>query len=1384
MFKKFGQKAQEKINRQVSENSTLKANKSSASTRSPVSSNTAKILGTLRKNSSVDLKAESKRMLNAFKPIVLSSELIDVRKTWHTGWTGKSTVMAYDAVQSLIAVATENGFIHIFGQPGFEMKTKVPQNQYIKYMHFIINKGLLIAITERNIMYLVDLRGGIPIIIHDHSLNATVTSTEMGASDAKDMISWLYAGTDKGNILPIAVRSDGFKVSKDNIYWNSLIAIGNKKHPGCVMAIKESPKDPAKLLIGHSSGNVCVYDIVKKSCAMIAKYEVRPLSTMEWHPIENRFLVGFMDGSKLMWSNMKPEPETPSEGNHTLSPSVTGMDQPMQALKGIVWTNSDTCAILVYQGGHPVTKGYNSITLVRGDNKRSSMSFEEPVTGVCLCKDSPWAQDATSVHSLLLCFSHQLVALDLTTSSVQVLQAPYCTQLAKSVITTYQVCWDIDQKLMTTLRWLGKKQGLDSIAKSWPIKGGLRMSKRKDASLDIAVVGHDNGLVKFYDISSSLSISLLCVASVVALCGRACLSPSQDTSIKSILFQAKSRHLTVVCGSGEVFLFTFALVAKTVDVAVTTGVLDEPSEVTACRVLSKCTRTTTSGAGFGEGAELNRLEGAPKSPSLSMKSGASLDVEGIIGAEREGPPRRNSQSSGWKKFGSTLLKKNSTSAVLDTDGIEKTGKESEKYREKSDIADKLSETSCKSSPKPSPDVLKTTFKKVGDLMLSAHRKSASNSPNTTPKTKRNTTANMSSVTFLELDSQAATLDVSDIPGVSGADAFKNKFKKCGPKSVNPTVDEGVCGSSDTDEKRDRAVDLSSSDSKSDNESEALSVSEIPTSIEEKEDDSSPGKHAPQSNDEEELPSAIDQFHTRHVDATMPPGFQLSMYFRGVFSSASVADPIKEGVIVDHNSDYHTLAVVTQCGTVCVVDTQAGELLMCENIVSSAELLDSCDNQVVQSLATDKITSASFNAMYSTEEKARDSPSRVQSRTPNPTLMLTTAKGAVAFAMVVPHTIATLTSVNYLKSSSSGTNVMAKGMAAIGLVSSGEGDFPSKSITKEESSRMRTLSVSEGNSGDKIILMNLEGKHIRAPQMAWVDVDNELTDSEEDNLPESQSIWDISTDVAEGSAFVIAAVVCGSVVSTVGLPAGIVISTHSNPNTASFTECELINWSASVTNRSDWDADSSKNMNISIEHTALSILDERGVWTILSLPDLKPIVMSESTPCTGPKGTTALGSDGRLVCITPSGCIERWSAIRSENRLGLPQSVGSAFTPGISLPERKPGGGLMASMFGSDTATVNRAALFAMSDESDAMHRIAEARNHRAKEKQKLTETTQQKSETIAGTMRENKQMLLERGEKLENIGDRTETMQDDAKNFLDNIREYNRKQAAKKWYQI
>jgi syntaxin-binding protein 5 len=87
--------------------------------------------------------------------------------------------------------------------------------------------------------------------------------------------SWLYLGTEKGNIYLLNVYNN-FSQSGYDIKWNNVIEPSQKTKPGKVVHLSEHPMDSSKLLIGFNSGLIVLWNtkLKKSECHFYGTAEV------------------------------------------------------------------------------------------------------------------------------------------------------------------------------------------------------------------------------------------------------------------------------------------------------------------------------------------------------------------------------------------------------------------------------------------------------------------------------------------------------------------------------------------------------------------------------------------------------------------------------------------------------------------------------------------------------------------------------------------------------------------------------------------------------------------------------------------------------------------------------------------------------------------------------------------------------------------------------------------------------------------------------------------------------------------------------------------------------------------------------------------------------
>ena len=99
-------------------------------------------------------------------PEALTPEHFDLHETFFHGFPSQPTCLAYDPVQQLLAIGTENGVVLLLGMPGLERRFSHPLEVPILQMLFITNKGLLVTSCDNKTIYLWSLQGMTPCFQH------------------------------------------------------------------------------------------------------------------------------------------------------------------------------------------------------------------------------------------------------------------------------------------------------------------------------------------------------------------------------------------------------------------------------------------------------------------------------------------------------------------------------------------------------------------------------------------------------------------------------------------------------------------------------------------------------------------------------------------------------------------------------------------------------------------------------------------------------------------------------------------------------------------------------------------------------------------------------------------------------------------------------------------------------------------------------------------------------------------------------------------------------------------------------------------------------------------------------------------------------------------
>ncbi|XP_063932505.1 syntaxin-binding protein 5-like isoform X1 [Zophobas morio] len=197
-------------------------------------------------------------------------------------------------------------------------------------------------------------------------------------------------------------------------------------------------------------------------------------------------------------------------------------------------------------------------------------------------------------------------------------------------------------------------------------------------------------------------------------------------------------------------------------------------------------------------------------------------------------------------------------------------------------------------------------------------------------------------------------------------------------------------------------------------------------------------------------------------------------------------------------------------------------------------------------------------------------------------------------------------------------------------------------------------------------------------------------------------------------------------------------------------------------------------------TCVVAVDNLGDIFVLTFPHLECIYSFPTSVPHDLLGFLCISQqDGRVVYVSKERAFERASLVIGENRLELPKSLPVAYNADIAPPE-KHSGGILGSFF-KENDEAKRNELFKLPEEPPVLERLAKKTEHR---KAPIMRTPQAHAEGLAATLGNTFQALAERGDKLGSMDEQSSQMKHKAASMLENVREYNRRKAARKWYQL
>ena len=302
------------------------------------------------------------------------------------GINSKITQIAYDPVQSLIAVGTSeskygNGQIYIFGQNRVEVVLELPRQASVRILQFCAEKVLCVDSKNDLSVFSLDTKK----LINAHSPPAKIT-----ALHSDPTLDYALLGTQHGDVFAYDLDREALTHFKIPNLWREKFP---RSRPTSVVTLALHPRDIGSLLVGYSSGAV-IYSFKQNKALnffnyilpkgapggdsdpnMIFREREPPLTQAVWHPTGTFVLTGHEDSSIVIWdakdgrvvqARTLQDTNVNRPGPGSFSPGATeGSFAVKSPIFKIAWCanqDPDDTAILI-AGGQPSNITPKSLTL-------------------------------------------------------------------------------------------------------------------------------------------------------------------------------------------------------------------------------------------------------------------------------------------------------------------------------------------------------------------------------------------------------------------------------------------------------------------------------------------------------------------------------------------------------------------------------------------------------------------------------------------------------------------------------------------------------------------------------------------------------------------------------------------------------------------------------------------------------------------------------------------------------------------------------------------------------------------------------------------------------------------------------------------------------------
>ncbi|SCV01615.1 LANO_0F12640g1_1 [Lachancea nothofagi CBS 11611] len=516
----------------------------------------------------------------------LNSKLFDVREVSRYGMNGTVKTFAFDPVQSLLAIATDAGEIHVYGKQQVEVVFTLDSKAVVKELRFV--KGIyLIAVDSKDSILVLSLYS-------KKVLTAFFAPGKITCVETDPSLEWMLIGLQSGTTVIYDIDKDCISPLRIENIQKSLIPKEQLSH---VVSIQWNPRDYGTVLISYRLVTV-IYSLVENKVRQQFHYEVPPyapggdqsgnleaIRTPEvvqsiYHPNSLHILTVHRDNTLVFWDansgkliQARSLFETDVNVPRKMLDPPPLVSSPIFQVSWICAANPEYTSLLIAGGSGGEEKQCHSLIMMDlGATPMYSVTSYEKMSAFYAAphqqKVFPVPNEASVVRFLPLArkschfagnHDPAVVLVLLDDGEIETILYPSGSVSYKASLFPQSISWvrpaatkcvatSVPKKL-----WLGMMSS--TYSRDYLLKGGAPVKKplRVHDTRSALATGHKNGSVRIWDASHGE----LDDSSVFDVSVSQALNKSFGVGVDNVSFASETAELAVSIEDGDVVLFKF-----------------------------------------------------------------------------------------------------------------------------------------------------------------------------------------------------------------------------------------------------------------------------------------------------------------------------------------------------------------------------------------------------------------------------------------------------------------------------------------------------------------------------------------------------------------------------------------------------------------------------------------------------------------------------------------------------------------------------------------------------------------------------------------------------------------------------------------------------------